>query len=137
ARVSQFTVPTFDAYLRDIFTALCTGGTVCIPPSRDVFEPLALADWIERAGITLIHCVPTVFRLLLNGRLSPERFPQLRFILLAGEMLLPSDANRWIAVFGERIRLVNLYGATETTLVKFLYRLPAIPGSDAFVPVGR
>ena len=137
ARVSQFTVPTFDAYLRDIFAPLCAGGTICIPPSRSVFEPAALADWIERAGITLIHCVPTVFRLLLNGGLSAERFPQLRYVLLSGEPLLPSDANRWIRVFGGRARLVNLYGATETTMVKFCHRLPAVPIEDAFVPVGR
>jgi amino acid adenylation domain-containing protein len=137
SRVSQLIVPTFDAYLRDVFCPLCCGGTACIPPSREIFEPQAFANWIERARITLIHCVPTVFRLLLNGPLSPERFPQLRFVLLSGEALLPTDANAWISVFGRRIRLINLYGATETTMVKFWYALPGVPVTQGFVPIGR
>ncbi|HVK94673.1 MAG TPA: amino acid adenylation domain-containing protein, partial [Noviherbaspirillum sp.] len=137
SRVSQLTPPTFDVYLRDIFAALCAGGTVCIPPSREVFEPVALANWIEQSGVTLVHCVPSVFRLLLEGNLSAERFASLRHILLAGEALLPADANRWIRLFGERIRLVNLYGPTETTLAKFYYRVPSTPIAESFIPVGK
>src|SRR5215216_3819359 len=30
-RVSQFTTPSFDAFLRDIFVPLVAGGTVCVP----------------------------------------------------------------------------------------------------------
>jgi len=136
-RVSQLTTPTFDAYLRDLFVALGAGGTICIPPSQAVMVPGVLADWLENAGITLMHCVPSVFRLLLDSGLHGARFPDLKRILMAGEALLPAIVNKWIACFGERIGLVNLYGATETTLVKFFYDLPSVPLTEAYVPIGR
>lgn len=136
--ISQLSRPTFDVYLRDIFCALCTGGMVAIPPSRDiVLEPEVLAHWIEQAEVTLIHCVPTVFRQLLMGDLSKDCFPALKQVLLAGESLLPSDVNRWVGIFGSRIELVNLYGPTETTLAKFYYRLPGRPVEGSFVPIGQ
>ncbi|GAB3374091.1 hypothetical protein GCM10027431_26350 [Lysobacter rhizosphaerae] len=137
SRVSQLTGPSFDVYLRDVFAPLCSGGTVCIPPTPGILDPVLLARWIEQAAITLMHCVPSVFRLLLRQDLAPGKFPALKFVLLAGETLPPADANAWIACFGERIRLVNLYGPTETTLAKFFYRLPATPIADTFVPIGR
>src|SRR4249919_459247 len=137
SRVSQLTGPSFDVYLRDVFAPLCSGGTVCIPPTPGILDPVLLAHWIERAAITLIHCVPSVFRLLLRQDLAPGKFPALKFVLLAGETLPPAAANVWIACFGERIRLVNLYGPTETTLAKLFYRLPATPIADTFVPIGR
>ena len=40
ARVSQLTSPSFDAYLRDVFTPLCAGGTVC---ARGVYRRLFAA----------------------------------------------------------------------------------------------
>ncbi|GAB3352639.1 amino acid adenylation domain-containing protein [Lysobacter tyrosinilyticus] len=135
SRVSQLTGPSFDVYLRDVFSPLCSGGTVCIPPSR-LMEPVLLKHWLDQARITLVHCVPSLFRLLLKQDLAPENFPALEFVLLAGESLAPADANAWIGCFGERIRLINLYGPTETTLAKFFHRLPATPVADTFVPIG-
>jgi non-ribosomal peptide synthetase component F len=70
-RASQLTNPSFHVYLRDIFPALCCGGTVCIPPSDEVFESAALANWLEASEITLLHCVPSSFRLLLGPTCVP------------------------------------------------------------------
>lgn len=137
-RVSQFTLPTFDVYLRDIFTALCAGGTVCLLPDRDLLlDPDGLAGWIDRSGVTLVHCVPSLLRGLLLAQLDPGRFRRLKRILLAGEPLLPSDVNRWTGIFGDRIELVNLYGPTETTLAKFCYRVPPGEVATRYVPVGK
>ncbi|MEN1927037.1 non-ribosomal peptide synthetase/type I polyketide synthase [Luteimonas qiangzhengi] len=137
SRISQLTGPAFDVYLRDVFAALCSGGTVCIPPATRLSTPAELADWIEKERVSLIHCVPSVFRILLAADLSAHSLPALKLVLLAGESLAPADANSWIALFGERIRLVNLYGPTETTLAKFFHRLPATPVEGSFVPVGK
>ena len=137
-RVSQLTSPAFDAFLRDAFVPLAVGGTVCVPPGRDVLlDGRRLADWIEQQGLSLVHCTPSLFRSLLAADLGGRRFPALRHVLLAGEALLPSDVRRWHAVFGERIELVNLYGPSETTMVKFFYRVRPEDGSAQFVPIGQ
>lgn len=137
SRVSQLTNPGFDVYLRDTFTPLACGATICIPEQGEILDPFALLAWLEREEVSLVHCVPTLFRTLLDTDLSASRLPALQYLLLAGEALLPADANRWIDIFGARARLVNLYGPTETTLAKFFYRLPAQAMEQAFVPVGR
>lgn len=137
-RVSQLTSPAFDAFLRDAFTPLSAGGTVCVPPSREIlFRGEGLAGWIGRERLELIHCTPSVFRLLLAQDLRPDQFPSLRYVLLAGEQLLPADVRTWYGVFGKRIQLINLYGPSETTMVKLFYPVQPEDGNARLVPVGK
>ena len=137
-RVSQLTSPAFDAFLRDAFVPLVAGGTVCPPPSRDVvMDGGRLAEWIGGSGLNLLHCTPSLFRLILAQDLTPEHFPALRHVLMAGEPLLPADVRRWQSVFGERIELVNLYGPSETTMVKLFHRVRPEDAGAAVVPIGK
>ncbi|HSF38616.1 MAG TPA: non-ribosomal peptide synthetase [Thermoanaerobaculia bacterium] len=137
-RVSQLTSPAFDAFLRDAFTPLVAGGTVCVPAGREsILDGSRLADWIERQSVELLHCTPSLFRLILGQELTPESFPALRWVLLAGEPLLPSDVRRWHDLFAERIRLVNLYGPSETTMVKLFHLVRPEDGQARTVPIGR
>ncbi|HEV2707576.1 MAG TPA: amino acid adenylation domain-containing protein [Pyrinomonadaceae bacterium] len=137
-RVSQLTLPSFDAFLRDTFTPLCAGGTVCVPSDRELLlNPAALAEWIDKERINIIHCVPSLFR-LFSGRVSDsESFAALRYVLLSGERVLPADVRRWVEVFGERIPLVNLYGPTETTMTKFFYVIKPEDKDRRSIPIGK
>jgi amino acid adenylation domain-containing protein len=138
ARGSQLISPSFDAFLRDVFVPLCVGGTVCVPPSNEtVADADLLIEWMDAQDISLVHCVPTLFRSLLSGDLHPGRFPSLRHIMLSGEPLLPSDVRRWMDVFGERVQLVNLYGPSETTMTKFFYRVEAADVERRSIPIGK
>ena len=137
-RVSQLIIPTFDAFLRDVLAPLCCGGTVCIPPDREtVLDSRLLSDWIERDEINLIHCVPTVFAGLVRSVSPARRFPALRRILMAGEPLPVSDVRDWFAAFGTVIDLINLYGSTETTMVKFWHRVTESDLERGFIPIGQ
>jgi amino acid adenylation domain-containing protein len=137
-RVSQLASPSFDGFLKDVFVPLCAGGVVCPPETRQVvLEPARLADWLDVEGIEILQCVPSVFRALLNERLDPAYFSALRWVVLAGEAVLPADVARWRAIFGDRVRLLNLYGPTETTITKFAYVIQ--PGDDErpSIPIGK
>ncbi len=137
-RVSQLTSFVFDAFLRDTFTALCAGGTMCVPESREtVLDPRRLVAWLDGTRIEIVHAVPSLFRTILAEPLRPDLFPALRHVALAGEPLLPSDVQRWTQVFGDRVRLVNLYGPTETTMVKLFHRVRPEDGVRRSVPIGR
>ncbi|MCP5047638.1 MAG: AMP-binding protein, partial [bacterium] len=83
-RFSQFTNPGFDVFLRDIFTALCSGGTLCIPFNIPL-EEKSLIRWIDDNRINLIHCVPSLFRVFNTGVLEENHFRSLKYVLLAGE----------------------------------------------------
>jgi len=140
-RVSQLIRTTFDASLRDIFVALLSGGTLCIPSPEVKDNPSQLLRWLEKKRISLVHCVPSLFRVLIRElQLSPDvRFDlsSLKYILLSGETLYEKDVLNWRNAAGEGTQLVNLYGATETTLIRTFYRIDEITGNPSRpIPVG-
>jgi len=139
-RVSQLSPVTNDVVFRDVFAALLSGGTACIPDEETAMNTALLLKWMEESRVTLVHTVPALFRLLLreieDGG-AGEILPDLRRILLVGEPLYGSDAIRWMDIFGDRIELVNLYGASET-LVKSFFRIKEKPAElNKIVPVGK
>jgi amino acid adenylation domain-containing protein len=137
-RISQLTSPSFDGFLKDVFTPLCAGGTVCIPESREItLDARALVDWIEASRLNVLHCVPSVFRTLINVGLTVDNFPELQYVVMAGEPLLPADVGRWVETFADRIRLVNLYGPTETTLTKLFHFVDVSDKERRSVPIGK
>jgi tyrocidine synthetase-3 len=137
-RVSQLTNPGFDAFLRDVFVPLCAGGVICIPPTADVLRhPLELVNWLDRCRINLVHCVPSLFRLINDESLTPAHFSRLHYVLLSGERVEAHDLVRWYDRFGKRVRLVNLYGPSETTMIKTLHLIRPGDIGRARVPIGR
>ena len=136
-RVSQLTPPTFDPYLRDIFVPLLSGGTICIPGYNTLMDPGKLISWINEKKIGLIHIVPSLFKLISGEICGPDNFPDLKYILLAGELLRGNDVRRFIEIFNDRIQLVNIYGPTETTLAKIFYRINPPDVERTVIPVGK
>jgi amino acid adenylation domain-containing protein len=137
-RVSQLIAPGFDASLRDIFVPLSSGGCVCIPPNKEILlHEEQLRDWLHRSRIHLIHCVPSVFRFLNTAPLTADYFPELKYILLSGEKINPADLVKWYDTFGERVQLVNLYGPTETTMVKTCYFIRQSDLNKEKIPIGK
>lgn len=136
-RVSQFISPHFDAFLRDVFVPLLAGGTICLPPAgQDFFTPEQMISWIDERSINIIHCVPSVFRIINSGNLASSLFGQLQYILMSGERIIPAELLNWYEVFGARIQLVNFYGPTETTMIRTYYKIKPEDAATARIPVG-
>jgi amino acid adenylation domain-containing protein len=136
--IAQFTIPGFDPFLRDVFAPLLAGGVVSIPAVTDLLlEAEALREWIDKQGIGLIHCVASLFRLLTSASLTAAHFKELKYILLAGEKINPTDLIPWYRVFGERIQLVNCYGPTETTMSKVYYLIRPEDVHRERIPIGK
>lgn len=137
-RVTQLASPSFDGFLKDAFVPLCSGGTVCAPENRDVIlDAEKLAHWLDEKRIEVLHCVPSVFRSLINKGLEPKSFAALKCIVMTGEPLYPADVKRWMQVFGDRVRLWNIYGTTETSLSKFQYEVKPEDVERPSIPVGK
>ncbi len=137
-RVSQVLPFSFDGSLRDIFVPLTAGGTICVPPGKDTLVDAGeFVHWIDSQRVNIIHCVPSLFRAMGNQDLNSELFRDLKYILMAGEPLLPSDVKRWMDVFGDRIQLINLYGTSETTMAKFIYFVKPSDQERRSIPIGQ
>ena len=133
-RVAQLTHLSFDPVLRDVFLPLTSGATLVLPADDDLVDVPA---WLARSRLTVVHAVPTVAKgwLPLQGSAA---VPDLRWIFFAGEPLTGSFVERWRELVRGTYGVVNLYGPTETTLVKFFFVVPepAMPGvQPAGVPL--
>jgi amino acid adenylation domain-containing protein len=136
-RFSQLISPAFDAVLRDVFTPLCTGGIVCVPADSEIKQhAFRLFEWLRDAQVNVVHCVPSVLRTLLQIPADECRLPALAHVLTSGEALLPTDVQRWLPRFGGHARLTNLYGPSETTMVKFAYVVSAADADRPSVSIG-
>ncbi|MEM9719955.1 MAG: amino acid adenylation domain-containing protein, partial [Bacteroidota bacterium] len=137
-RASQLVSPYFDAFLRDIFVPLLVGGTICIPPMEDsFFSPSNLIAWLNDSQISHINCVPSLFRVFNVDRLTNEDFGNLAHIFLSAEKIIPSELENWFDIFGDRIKIVNFYGSTETTLVSSSYTISPEDVNRIRIPVGK
>ncbi|GIH66867.1 hypothetical protein Msi02_76840 [Microbispora siamensis] len=117
-RVAQWAAPGYDAALVEIFATLAAGATLCVAPDRIRANPEKLAAWLDSERVTFLQTVPTFARGLLQvlrGREPGERALALDHLLLAGEPLPGGLANELRAAL-PGVRLVNLYGATESIL---------------------
>ena len=141
-RGSLLSPVTFDVSLRDIFAPLSVGGCVCIPDGATMQNPLMLLQWLQENNITVMHIVPTLFRMLIHTMRTEGRgeaaLPCLEHVLLAGEVVHGSDIKQWRQVAGKKSTLVNLYGPSETTLAKLFHRVDDDKvATEETVPIGR
>ena len=60
-----------------------------------------------------------------------------RLILSASERLAPDLPRDWTSRFGDRVRLINMYGQTETTGIVAVYPIPPLSADQHTIPVGR
>jgi len=135
-RSAQLTALSFDAVLRDIFLPLTSGATLCLPEFSDTFGPEETIGWLEREQISILHAVPSVTQSWLANLAEKISLPSLRRVFFVGEPLTDTLVLRWRAAFQNAAEIVNLYGPTETTLVKCFYRVPTDLQSGV-QPVGR
>ncbi|WP_441292720.1 aminotransferase class III-fold pyridoxal phosphate-dependent enzyme [Sorangium sp. KYC3313] len=121
-RVSQLTSLSFDAMLRDVFLPLTSGATLCLPDPRAE----STIAWLRQARVTVVHAVPSLAEHWLRQDEGATRLPQLRLTFLSGEPLNSDLVRRWRLVAPDT-EITNLYGPTETTMIKCCYRVPAEP----------
>jgi amino acid adenylation domain-containing protein/thioester reductase-like protein len=137
-RISQFAAPGFDALLKEVFVSLFAGGTLCIPENlRLIMNPEDLTDWLAAGRINLFHCIPGLFRLIDPVRLTRHHPLSLTDVFFSGETIYPRDLRDWFAAFDESIRFVNLYGATETTILKSYYPIKKSDVNLERIPIGK
>jgi len=128
---------SFNAANMDVFGGLLHGATVCAYDMRGDGIG-ALADWLDRERITILHAVPTVFRELCK-RMPPGRvLPHLRVVDLGGEAVFASDVDLFRGHTHERSVLVNQLASTEVGLIaQYVVGHARAALATAIVPVGR
>jgi mycobactin peptide synthetase MbtE len=140
-KICQLARTSFDLSLREIFVPLMAGGTLCIPDTETKANTRKLLGWMKDSQITLVHIVPSVFRLLIKELQENPAMQgsadSIEYFLLAGEAVYGKDITDWKAVAGEKAQFVNMYGPSETTLAKVFYRINQKFEPQQIVPLGK
>lgn len=137
-RIGQFMEPSFDAFLRDVFVPLSIGGTVVLPPAPLAqMTPEEIVTWLGGSAVNLIHTVPSLLAVLTDAAPEAGRLQALHHVFVSGEVLHASVVQRWWDRFGDNATLVNLYGATETTMTKLFHVVHPHDLSRSTIPIGQ
>ncbi|MFE9851466.1 amino acid adenylation domain-containing protein [Streptomyces sp. NPDC005576] len=106
---------SFDTSAEELFPALAAGATLVVAEAG-----AALPDQLGHAftaDVTVMD-LPTPYWHQLVGDLDAVAWPDsLRLMILGADQVRSTAVGAWRARFGDRVRLVNSYGPTETTII--------------------
>jgi amino acid adenylation domain-containing protein len=138
-RMAQFASISFDIAIEEIFPTWTTGGRLIL---REENASLAAGDfliWVEQNGVTALD-LPTAYWHELARELSDSdlRLPaSLRIVVVGGEKASASALAKWRRLSGSRVRWINTYGPTETSVIVSWFEPDLLQKIPSVVPIGR
>ncbi|MEG5063358.1 amino acid adenylation domain-containing protein [Microcoleus sp. B3-A4] len=118
-RILQFASLSFDASAEEIYPCLTRGATLVLRGNSMLDSISSFLQKCRKWQITVLD-LPTAYWRELTARLSAEKAefpPSVRLTIIGGETALSASLNQWQKCVSEKVRLVNTYGPTETTIV--------------------
>ncbi|MFD8598603.1 amino acid adenylation domain-containing protein [Kitasatospora sp. NPDC059646] len=149
-RVLQFASVNWDTCFEEILPTLTSGARLVFDPEAHSASFPRLLRMVERRGITVLD-LPTAFWHELVLHLAEDEtdagLPDcVRLVVIGGEAASPARLADWSRLGSSpRVRLLNTYGCTETTLITHAVDLlgPNSPfphehwDPDRRAPIGR
>src|SRR5205823_7903564 len=108
----------FDFSVWEIWGALLYGGRLVVVPRAVSRDPKSFLALLTAERVTVLNQTPSAFRALADAdaRDGSRHALSLRTVVLGGEALDLPSLRPWFERHGERPRLINGYGITETTV---------------------
>jgi acetyl-CoA synthetase len=89
-------------------------GSAVFAYDYEKFDAERMVNMMVRHGVTTFCAPPTVFRFMIKGDISREKFSCLKYVVTAGEPLNPVVYDTFLERTG--LRLMEGYGQTETVV---------------------
>ncbi|WP_139488131.1 non-ribosomal peptide synthetase [Brevibacillus dissolubilis] len=131
--VLQKTPFSFDVSVWEFFWPLITGARMVIAKPGGHADPAYLSALIQSTGVTTLHFVPSMFRIML-GEDAWKECTTIRRVFCSGEALPPDLVKRHYAQ--NQAALINLYGPTEAAIDVSYWNCPNTSGGST-VPIGK
>jgi amino acid adenylation domain-containing protein len=136
-RLSSHAPFHFDLSVLDLYVAFASGACVSLIPEGASFVGPRLVDFVHRERITIWYSVPSALTMMMDsGGLLDAGRGCLRSVLFAGEPFPIVPLRRLREAF-PAVRMLNLYGPTETNVCTY-HEVVDVPGDDVTaLPIGR
>ena len=126
----------FDFSVWELWGALAHGGRLVVVPHLLARSPREFYALVCEQGVTVLNHTPGAFRQLIAAQADSALEHRLRIVIFGGEALTPATLAPWFACNGERTRLVNMYGITETTVHVTCRPLSLEDAQEGASPIG-
>jgi (S)-beta-tyrosine adenylation enzyme len=140
ARVAQWVAADHDPSLCEAFATLAAGGTLCPVTEVIRLHPEKFLGWLADERITFLQTVPSFARELLKvirRKDAAGGLASLRHLVIMGEAL-PAELARGLLAVLPGVRLVNMYGPTETIAATWGEITPGLVADRAtMTPIGQ
>ncbi|MGH7826174.1 MAG: AMP-binding protein [Candidatus Binatia bacterium] len=133
-RMTLVRPPSSAGALSNLYLALLSGSAI-FPVDLKQVGLTAIADWLQREKITILHAGGTVFRHFAQQLTGAEQFPDLRLIRLGSGPAFEQDLELSKRHFPDAL-LLHVLSSTETNTcrVHFFSKDSHVP--DGALPVG-
>ena len=138
-RMAQFASISFDIAVEEMFPTWISGGTLVV---REEDTSLAVGDflrWVSQNRVTALD-LPTAYWHELVRELSESSMAlpkNLRIVIVGGEKSQSAALAMWRKLSKGRVRWVNTYGPTETSVIVTSYEPKDSEEIPAVLPIGR
>ena len=141
AKTLQYTSLSFDVAFQEIFTTLCTGGTLVLVSDDLRRDPGMLAEYIEEQQIMRLYmpfvALQQLAEMCEETHLSGKPLFSLQHVITAGEQLRITPALRELFLNHRDCRLHNHYGPTESHVVTAYSLDERVEEWSELPPIGR
>ncbi|WP_392564159.1 amino acid adenylation domain-containing protein [Orbus wheelerorum] len=125
----------FDASIYDIFATLINGASLVIAEKQLFLDLKQFNQIISDKGITNCFITTAFFNTLVDAEIT--NLNQLNYVLVGGETLSTYHINRFRQLY-PNVKLVNVYGPTETTTYATSFLTNTINTDFNYaVPIGK
>jgi acyl-coenzyme A synthetase/AMP-(fatty) acid ligase/acyl carrier protein len=131
-RLSLVSACSVAASMSSLWGALLNGGAL-FPFDVRGLGIGAMRSWLEEERLTVLHCVPSLWRAL--GRQEGEALDSLRLVRLGGEAVLPGDVEILRKMTGAHCGLLVALSSTETGAVA-MHLVDREKAAEGRIPVG-
>jgi amino acid adenylation domain-containing protein len=137
-RVLQFAPLTFDVAFEEIVPTLVAGATVVMRPEPTVPACRELAADLAGQGVTVVNLPSAYWHQWVDDLEAAPVPASLRLIVVGSERVDEHRIAKWRRHTGACPRLINAYGATETTITALTYEIQdAAWDATRRLPVGK
>ncbi len=107
----------FDFSVWEIFACLLEGSKLIILDRQLTQSPSHYYEIMHKHGVTVLNQTPTAFMGIIQEDLLQKKHLKLRYVIFGGEALCFPSLKKWVERHPlETVKLVNMYGITETTI---------------------
>ncbi|MCP5102275.1 MAG: amino acid adenylation domain-containing protein, partial [bacterium] len=137
----QIAAFSFDVFAGDLVRALLNGGKLVICPEEVRLDPESLYRLMRTHRISIFESTPALIipfmEYVYENQLAVDN---LDLLILGSDICLAEDFRKLVSRFSDRVKIVNSYGVTETTIDATYYEASPENVLSSFsgnVPIGR